>query len=154
MNVIPLEVPPLRERGDDVEQLASYFLKQISGRTGGGMKRWEQGALKVMRMYDWPGNVRELKNLVERLVIMSSGSTIDEKDVASVLPSTVLKEPSKPEIRRADEYFSFREMIERFEKDILLEGFRETEGNVSKLARKLKMDRANLHRKLKTYGIK
>ena len=154
LNVIPLEVPPLRDRSSDVEQLASYFLQQICGRTGGGMKRWEPGALKALQSYHWPGNVRELKNLVERLVIMSGGNIIDEKDVAGVLPSTAREDALELELQSTDESTSFRERIEQFEKEILVRGYREAEGNVSKLARNLKIDRANLHRKLKAYGIK
>jgi len=154
LKVIPLDVPPLRNRKEDIPLLAQYFLRQICEKTGKGMKRWAGRALKILQHYPWPGNVRELRNLVERLVIMSGGETIDEQEVMDVLPFSPSPSFSKREIPLEGEALSLRKMVEEFERDVLVEGYREAGGNVSKLARKLKIDRANLHRKLKTYGIK
>ena len=85
---------------------------------------------------------------------MSGGETIDEQEVMDVLPFSPSPSFSKREIPLEGEALSLRKMVEEFERDVLVEGYREAGGNVSKLARKLKIDRANLHRKLKTYGIK
>ena len=154
LNVIPLNIPPLRDRGEDIGLLAQHFLRLICEKTGKGMKHWKEGTLEALRSYDWPGNVRELKNFIERLVIMSGEESITVEEVARVLPvsspSSSIEQKDKPEDRK----LTLRERVEQFEKDILIQGYREVGGNVSKLARLLKMDRANLHRKLKSYGIK
>jgi len=118
-----------------------------------GMKQWGKGAVELLQTYSWPGNIRELKNFVERLVIMSTGETIGADEVSRVLatagPSPDYKESSIHRISH-----SLKEMLESYEKEILLQEFKKAEGNVSQLARILQIDRANLHRKLKAYGIK
>lgn len=153
LNVIPMEVPPLRERDDDIILLGRYFLKRICEKTGMGMKQWKREALEQLQTYSWPGNIRELRNFVERLVIMSTGETISREEVVRVLPI------SKPD-SLADESFShgvglsLKEMMDTYEKELLIRELKKMNGNVSLLARTLKIDRANLHRKLKSYGIK
>ncbi len=153
LNVIPLEIPPLRERREDIPVLSHHFLRKICEKTGKGMKEWGKEALEVLGTYGWPGNVRELRNFVERLVIMSEGRVIEVKEVVEALP--VRFPPSlERSVRCEEEGLPLRKMVERFERGVLVQGYREVGGNVSKLARKLKTDRANLHRKLKSYGIK
>jgi len=153
LNVIPIEVPPLRERKSDIGLLANYFLKKVCEKTGKGMHRFDAGVLDLFKQYEWPGNVRELKNFVERLVIMSSGENISMDEAARMMPDYALQK--KPDTTPIDlEKRSLREMMEAYERQILEKGFLQTEGNVSKLAQVLKTDRANLHRKLKSYGIK
>jgi two-component system nitrogen regulation response regulator NtrX len=88
LNVIPLNIPPLRDRGEDIGLLAQHFLRLICEKTGKGMKRWKEGALGTLGSYDWPGNVRELKNFIERLVIMSGEESITVEEVARVLPAS------------------------------------------------------------------
>ena len=154
LNVIPLEVAPLRDRKVDIPLLAQYFLYQYGEKTGKGMKCWAHGALNCLQQYTWPGNVRELKNLVERLVIMSEGDAIEAYEVKNVLPASQSIISPKREIPPEKESLSLKEMVEHFERDILVQGFHEVNGNISKLARQLKIDRANLHRKLKSFGIK
>jgi two-component system nitrogen regulation response regulator NtrX len=116
--------------------------------------RWDSGAPERMRRYAWPGNVRELRNFVERLVIMVEGKVITSEEVARALPGDTVELPAVPESRLPNPDLSLRENLERYEKEILQRGFRETGGNVSLLSRRLQVDRANLHRKLKGYGIK
>ncbi|MFH1942263.1 MAG: sigma-54 dependent transcriptional regulator [bacterium] len=152
LNVVPLTVPPLRERKEDIPLLARYFLRRICERTGKGMKKWAEGTVGVLQAYAWPGNVRELRNFVERLVIMSVGDTIETEEVAESLPHT--QRFPEERIPRPAEDLSLKEMIEGFEREVLVRGYSDSGGNVSKLARKLKIDRANLHRKLKSYGIR
>ncbi len=151
LNVIPLNVVPLRERKEDIPGLADHFLLHICGKTGKGMKSWGRGAMDVLRAYDWPGNVRELKNFVERLVIMSEKESISASEMSSILAP--LNVPDKTAIEEG-EGLSFRELVERFEKRLLIQGLKQTNGNASELARMLKIDRAFLHKKLKEYGIK
>lgn len=154
LNVIPLEVASLRDRKVDIPLLAQYFLYQYCEKTGKGMKCWAQGALNCLQQYSWPGNVRELKNLVERLIIMSEGDAIEAYEVKNVLPASQPIISPKREIPLEKESLSLKEMVGHFERDILVQGFHEVNGNISKLARQLKIDRANLHRKLKSFGIK
>ncbi len=154
LNVIPLEIPPLRDRGEDIDLLARHFLGETCRKMGKGMKEWREGALRTLQAYSWPGNVRELKNVVERLVIMSGEDTIGEEEVDSVLPISPPVVSPTGTLQKSGETPSFKEMVQQFEKEVLLQGYQEVGGNVSQLARKLKIDRANLHRKLKSYGIK
>ncbi len=154
LNVIPLHVPPLRERGDDVMLLARFFLERLGRSTGKGMMEWNPKALERLRGYVWPGNVRELRNVVERLVIMSESRVISEADATAALPIGRAVSKSLSSSEQVDPELSLAENLARFEKALLEEGFREAGGNVSLLSRRLKTDRANLHRKLKLYGIK
>lgn len=153
LNVIPLMIPPLRDRRDDIPLLADHFLNQICEKTGKGMKKWGMGAKEALLAYHWPGNVRELRNTIERLVIMSDKVTIDAGEVREVLPA-VSQDRTAIEDAAGSGDLSLRERLQRYERRVLEEGYARTKGNVSMLARMLKIDRANLHRKLKTYGIK
>ncbi|MBN2201485.1 sigma-54-dependent Fis family transcriptional regulator [bacterium] len=154
LNVIPLHVPPLRERGEDVILLARFFLERLGRSTGKGMMEWNPKALDLLRTYDWPGNVRELRNTVERLVIMSESREISEADARAALPAGRTVFESLPSGVQADPELSLAGNLARYEKALLEKSFREAEGNVSLLSRMLKTDRANLYRKLKSYGIK
>src|SRR3954466_16363057 len=86
LNVIPIEVPPLRERPDDIPALVAHFSAMHRTRTGRRAPNWTQGAMALMTSYRWPGNVRELANIVERLAILHAGSDVDERHVRAVLP--------------------------------------------------------------------
>jgi two-component system nitrogen regulation response regulator NtrX len=159
LNVVPLHVPPLRSRGEDVVLLANVFLERICRKTGKGMLRWDPDAPEMMRKYEWPGNVRELRNFVERLVIMGEGKVITAPEVRRALPFTTAEAAPARNARVMESPLydpdrSLHENLEEYEKEILIRGFRESGGNVSLLSRRLKIDRANLHRKLKEYGIK
>ncbi|MFC1569209.1 sigma-54-dependent transcriptional regulator [bacterium] len=153
LNVIPIHVPPLKERSQDIPLLAYHFLQQMSQQTGKGQKQWGEGCMAILQSYDWPGNVRELMNFAERMVILSHSITITMDEVRDALPISSGVLPDDVNVS-TDQNASFREQVEVFEKQVLLQGFHEVNGNVSELARRLKIDRANLHRKLKSYGIK
>ncbi|MBN2105682.1 sigma-54-dependent Fis family transcriptional regulator [bacterium] len=153
LNVIPIHVPPLRDRLPDIPLLAHHFLKQICNQSGKGKKQWGEGCMAMLQSYVWPGNVRELRNFTERMVILSEGLMISAEEVSATLPVSV--NISKINFSSEDDSnASFREQMETFEKQILSRGYFEAGGNVSEMARRLKIDRANLHRKLKSYGIK
>ena len=154
LNVVPIEVPPLRLRGKDVGLLAARFLESVSGRMGKGMMRWEQKALESLHRYAWPGNVRELKNFTERMAIMAEGGIVTALETERALQGPGGGEIPQGAPAEYDESLSFSDNAERYEKRILNRKFQEAKGNVSLLARMLKTDRANLHRKLKAYGIK
>ena len=116
------------------------------------MKQWKREALEQLQTYSWPGNIRELRNFVERLVIMSTGDTIMEEEVLRVLPTSQPDVPAQAFSQEADR--SLKERVEAYERELLISEFKKAGGNVSLLSRTLNIDRANLHRKLKSYGIK
>ncbi len=143
LNVIPIHVPPLRERKDDIPLLIDYFLEEIAREYGRPKKNITKEAIKSFIRYNWPGNVRELKNAIERLVIMTPSETITDKDITFY------------EIGKKD-YFSFktlREAREAFERDFILKKLKEHNWNISKTAEALQIERSNLHRKIKAYGL-
>ena len=144
LNVIPVHIPPLRERKEDIPLLVEYFLKVISEEYGRAKKEIKDDALQLLMEHDWPGNVRELKNAVERLIIMTPSDVITAKDI-SIYQRTTTKD-----------YFSFktlREAREAFEKDFIIRKLKENNWNISKTAEVLNIERSNLYRKLKSYGI-
>jgi two-component system nitrogen regulation response regulator NtrX len=146
LNVIPIEVPPLRKRQEDIPLLVDYFLKLFSEENGKPQKTITGEALAYFLNYEWPGNVRELKNMVERLVIMAPGESITLSDLPTPLVPAVSPE-------EAGGKRSFREAREAFERAYILAELRANDGNVSKTAERLGLERSHLYRKLKAYGI-
>jgi len=144
--VIPIRVPPLRERASDIPLLAASFLRHFAEENGRRPKTFTGEAIDLLLGYRWPGNVRELRNLVERLVIMTDGDEIGAGEVGAVLGEGR---------ERADGRGSLplRERLERFEVGIIRDALRESGGNVAETARRLRTDRANLHRKMRRFGI-
>jgi two-component system nitrogen regulation response regulator NtrX len=154
INVIPLIVPPLRERREDISLLATHFLKQLAREENAPAKRFSPQALEALAAQPWPGNVRELKNFVWRLAIMSPKAVIDLADLPFNAP-----EPAPEEGGDADfidpflQVPSFREARALFEKQFLRRKLEECRGNVSLLAEKIGLERSHLYRKLKSYGL-
>ena len=146
LNVIPVEVPPLRKRKEDIPLLVDYFLTTFSAEYGKRQKTITRDALVTFMAYDWPGNVRELKNMVERLVIMVATDTITPADL---LPPLV---PAIP-VGEAGQEPSLREAREAFERAFILAELRVNEWNVAKTADRLGIERSHLYRKLKSYQI-
>ncbi|HVS33580.1 MAG TPA: sigma-54 dependent transcriptional regulator [Thermoanaerobaculia bacterium] len=146
LNVIPIEVPPLRARGNDVMLLAEHFLRRFAAESRAPKKRLSAGAASKLKAYDWPGNVRELRNVVERLAILLPGDAITAGDVqlGSRLPA--------PADIPAN--VTLREARDEFEKQYILGRLREFAGNVSRTADALSVERSNLYRKLHAYGIR
>jgi two-component system nitrogen regulation response regulator NtrX len=143
LNVIPILVPPLRERKSDVPLLAEYFLKNFAQQYGQKKKRISKATLRALMEYDWPGNVRELKNTIERYVIMNPSEIIDVKEVP----------PFKGMKSDYSALKTLRDAREHFEKDFILKKLQENNWNVSKTAEELEIERSNLHRKIKSLGI-
>jgi two-component system nitrogen regulation response regulator NtrX len=144
LNVIPIHVPPLRERKDDIPLLVEYFLKNFAQQYGQKTKKISKATLRALMEYDWPGNVRELKNTIERFVIMNPSEVIDVKEIL----------PSFRGIKTDYSGFkTLREAREHFEKDFILKKLQENNWNVSKTAEELEIERSNLHRKIKALGI-
>lgn len=156
LNVVPIVVPSLAARREDIPLLVGDFITQFQHKGIGG-KTFTPGALELMQRHDWPGNVRELRNLVERLMIMSTAEEIGEEDVARFLgisPARPLPEAGSAGRLRDYTSFPFKEARQHFESDYLLAKLEECEGNVSKTAEQIGMERSHLHRKLKNLGIR
>jgi len=153
LNVIPFHVPPLRARRQDIPLLVRHFLEYFCGKEGREIKQLDAEAMEAMSRYPWPGNVRELKNLIERLVIMVPSKVITRTQLpfAATRPTSAGDEPGGYEgVTAAD---TFREAREEFEKEFLLRKLEEHDWNVSRTAEAIDMERSNLHRKIKGYGI-
>ena len=147
LNVIPFFVPPLRERKEDIPQLARYFLKEFSQTYGRRVREMTDDAIDVLTRYAWPGNVRELRNVIERIVIMNPTTTrFDRKH----LPPLVYRDGSK---RPGAEFTSLHQARAAYERDYILKKLDENHGNVSRTAEVLGLERSHLYRKMKTLGI-
>jgi len=149
LNVVPIHVPPLRERANDIPELTTHFAEQLIHQ-GWPDKKFSKGALEAMGEYDWPGNVRELKNLVERLMILVPAETINEKDVREALGTEAVK------LTELDEFLgesSLRDARRKFEKAFITSKLAEFNWNVSRTAEALGIERTHLHRKIKELKI-
>ena len=147
LNVIPFVVPPLREHVEDVPLLAAHFLQDFTQRYGRKPKQLTPEALAVLSEYAWPGNVRELKNLIERIVIMNPQARIDRKH----LPALLFREDHR---RKGETSLAtLQQARAAYERDFILRKLEENQGNVSRTAEDLGLERSHLYRKMKTLGI-
>ena len=150
LNVISIEVPPLRQRGDDIPLLAAYFLQRFAERNHKSIKGFSPQALDSLRRYQWPGNVRELENAVERAVILCCGDLVTPAE----LPDTVAHAPEPLETQESPEAISLAGMaLEDVERRAIEDTMRQTGDNKSEAARRLGITRATLHNKLRKYGL-
>jgi two-component system nitrogen regulation response regulator NtrX len=155
LSVVPIRVPPLAERREDVSELVEYFMTQISQITGLPKRTIGGDALAVLQSHDWPGNVRQLRNNVERLMILAGGDP-EAVITASMLPPDVGSMiPSMPNGNGGEHLMSLalREAREVFEREYLLAQINRFGGNISRTAEFVGMERSALHRKLKALGI-
>ena len=146
LNVIPIDVPPLRSRGNDIVLLAEHFLRRFAAETGAPRKRLSAGAATKLKAYQWPGNVRELRNVAERLAILLPTDAIGPEDVqlgtGNAAPTPIAQN------------LPLKDARDEFEKQYILGRLREFAGNVSRTAEALGVERSNLYRKLHAYGIR
>ncbi|MDE5878445.1 MAG: sigma-54 dependent transcriptional regulator [Desulfovibrio sp.] len=150
LNVISIEVPALRQRGDDIPLLAAYFLQRFAERNRKSIKGFSPQALDSLRRYRWPGNVRELENAVERAVILCCGDLVTPAE----LPDTVAHAPEPVEAPETPEAISLAGMaLEDVERLAIEDTMRQTGDNKSEAARRLGITRATLHNKLRKYGL-
>jgi two-component system nitrogen regulation response regulator NtrX len=150
--VIPIFVPPLRERPADIPQLVRYYIEQLSRDNNTRPKRITQAALDALQRYRWKGNIRELRNTVERLIIMTAGDTIDAVDLPDLLrsPAVAAKPGGDSEPARAGTLREFKDVSERA---YLVAKLRENGWNISKTAEVIDTPRSNLYKKLEQYQI-
>ena len=153
LNVVPVFLPALKDRTEDIPLLLNYFTKKISELNGISETKLDTG-FDLFYRYDWPGNVRELRNLVERVSILS----VNEKkiDVNSLVRDALSQKDTENSFNSYENVFSYplKEAREKFEKDYLTSQIKKHKGNISKTAEFIGMERSALHRKLKTLGIK
>ncbi len=154
LNVIPMEIPPLRERPGDIAALVSHFAALNRRRSGQAAPVWTQGAVDALSRYRWPGNVRELANIVERLSILFAGQPIGVAEVASVLPAgdhTTTTPSALPDGERLD--MALSDALDDYEKLLIARALSAANGVVAEAARRLQTDRPNLYRRMKRLGI-
>tara|TARA_Y100000590_G_scaffold98954_1_gene112608 strand:+ start:930 stop:2291 length:1362 start_codon:yes stop_codon:yes gene_type:complete len=153
LNVVPVLLPPLKNRSEDIPLLLNYFSKKISELNGISETKFDTN-FNLLYKYDWPGNIRELRNLVERISILS----VNEKktDVNNLLREALMQKNSANDFNSQANVLSYplKEAREKFEKDYLTSQIKKHKGNISKTAEFVGMERSALHRKLKTLGIK
>jgi two-component system nitrogen regulation response regulator NtrX len=153
--VFPLPVPPLRERREDMPELTAHFAGQVAAQNGWKQKSFDDEAVEELRQYSWPGNIRELRNVVERLILLSEGETINAADVKVVLPSY----GSKPGDRNAgganhhETSGTLAERSEVFERETLISEIRRQNFHMTNVARALGLERSHLYKKCQQLGI-
>jgi two-component system nitrogen regulation response regulator NtrX len=150
LNVVPVHVPPLRERREDVQLLADYFLRLLTAREGMVPRTLSRDAVERLAGLDWPGNVRELRNTVERLLILSSGNEITARDVDRLGGQRTLDDTGLASLSQCKTFEEFKDAAERA---FLLAKLREFEWNVSETARAVEMPRSNLYKKIERYSL-
>src|SRR3989339_463340 len=155
LNVIPLRVPPLRERKDDIPLLVNRFLNDFAMKEGETVKAVTDEVLAALVSHNWPGNVRELKNVVERLIIMTPADVISKTDIFSELGKAELnvhkiENSTEKEDQATD---SFRLAKQDFERQYIIRRLREFGGNISRTAEAIGIERSHLHKKIRGYGL-
>ncbi|MBI3792908.1 MAG: sigma-54-dependent Fis family transcriptional regulator, partial [Gemmatimonadetes bacterium] len=171
LDVIPVQLPPLRERAEDVPALVGHFTRLQRARTGRPSATWQPDAIEAMTAYRWPGNIRELANIVERLGILHGGGAIGAADVravltgggsngtapapvttASVTPSGGVARLTPPSVA-AYAHLPLSDALDDFERTLIQRAVQSAGGNIAEAARRLQTDRPNLYRRMRRLGI-
>jgi two-component system nitrogen regulation response regulator NtrX len=166
LNVIPLAVPPLRERTEDIPALVRHFSLLHRTRTGGHVPQWSDAAIALLTTYRWPGNVRELANIVERLAILHGGQEVGSAQVREVLAMSGPGAPSPasapppgeadavgPDRAAGESGGSLTDRLDAYERDLIAAALAQAGGNVAEAARRLQTDRPNLYRRMRRLGL-
>jgi two-component system, NtrC family, nitrogen regulation response regulator NtrX len=147
LNVIPFELPPLRDRREDIPLLTDYFNLKYSAQYNRAPKLFAEEALDRLSNYEWPGNVRELRNTIERVVIMTAREQIGADDLPPLGTADGVKAPA------SYNFTSYREGREAYERNYILRKLAECDGNITRAAEALDIDRSHLYRRMKALGI-
>ena len=150
LNVVPIFVPPLRDRQEDIPLFADHFMAVLAREYGRRPKTFESDALVALRQYPWPGNVRELRNVIERLMIMVPGDRISSRDVTFLDQGPPADGPASTQILSSA---PLHEARDQFERDYILRALAAQQGNISRTADMLGIERSNLYRKMRSFGI-
>jgi DNA-binding NtrC family response regulator len=153
LNVIPIEVPPLRERREDVPLLVAHFLRRASEEKKLGPCTLHPDALERLVRYEWPGNVRELENLIERIVVMRGAGEVGVADLPPALRGGAAAPPAASAERLPQTGLAFHEVVDRFEADLIREALERTHWNKNQAARLLGLNRTTLLEKIKKKGL-
>jgi two-component system, NtrC family, nitrogen regulation response regulator NtrX len=149
LNVVPIDVPALRERTEDIPALVAFFAEQLASSAGVPGRKFADDAVRRLKSRSWPGNIRELRNAVERALILASGKTITAADIDLLLPGPVgVGDPAGESGSQTFETFKLEA-----EKQFLTQKLKEHDWNVSETARSLKMPRSNLYKKIERYKL-
>jgi two-component system nitrogen regulation response regulator NtrX len=159
LNVIPIQLPPLRDRPGDLPALVRHFSARHRTRTGRPLVQWHDDALGALSSYRWPGNVRELANVVERLAILHAGSVVGRAEVLQVLP-TVATDPFRVSAIDTAGHASetpstmpLSDALDAYERRLISAALAQSDGNVAEAARRLQTDRPNLYRRMRRLGL-
>jgi two-component system nitrogen regulation response regulator NtrX len=150
LNVVPIFVPPLRDRQEDIPLLADHFMAMLAREYGRRPKTFDADAIVALRQYAWPGNVRELRNVVERLMIMVPGDRISSRDLTFLDQAGVAADTRAVDTAAS---LPLHEARDRFERDYILRALAAQQGNISRTAEALGIERSNLYRKMRGFGI-
>jgi two-component system, NtrC family, nitrogen regulation response regulator NtrX len=144
LNVVPIRVPPLRERRADIPALVGYFADQLSASAGVPGRKFSDDAVRRLQTRPWPGNIRELRNAVERVLILASGKKVTAEDIDHLLPGTMGPNGESP---------SLEDFKLEAEKKFLVQQLRQHDWNLSETARAIKIPRSNLYKKMERFGL-
>lgn len=147
LDVIRIRVPPLTERREDIPLLAAHFMRTLARRYGQRIKTLDASARTLLHTHHWPGNVRELRNVIERLAIMVRGDVVTARDLGFLVGAAASRPAAQGDLR------PLHEARERFERDYIVQALAAHAGNVSRTAEALRVERSNLHRKMRAFGI-
>ena len=155
LNVVPIHIPALVERRDDIPVLAQHFMTNAAAASGQPSRVFADDALAALQTYGWPGNVRELRNVIERLLIMAPGDS-SQPISGNMLPPEIMGNAPSVDVERNAEIMSLplRDAREMFEREYLLAQVERFGGNISQTAQFVGMERSALHRKLKSLGVR
>ena len=147
LDVIRIRVPPLTERREDIPLLAAHFMRTLARRYGQRIKTLDASARTLLHTHHWPGNVRELRNVIERLAIMVPGDVVTARDLGFLVGDAAGRAAAPGDLR------PLHEARDRFERDYIVQALAAHAGNVSRTAEALRVERSNLHRKMRAFGI-
>ena len=150
LNVVPIHIPPLRERREDIPMLVQHFAESMASASRTLPRDFSKGALERLSDLPWPGNVRELRNTVERLTILSPGQTVEAADVDLLASGRAASGGAVAEFLQAETFADFKERAERA---FILQKLRENDWNVAETARRVEMPRSNLYKKIEKFGL-
>ncbi|MEM1348645.1 MAG: helix-turn-helix domain-containing protein, partial [Myxococcota bacterium] len=149
LHIIPLVLPPLRERAEDIEPLIGHFIGKLGVRTGSGVTGVADDAMRALRAYGWPGNIRELENVIEHALVFAEGAEIMLGD----LPAVISGARREDVLHIPDGERTLPEILENLERQLILRAYRKAQGVKTQTARELGIKASALYYKLDKYGI-
>jgi len=153
LEVVPIHLPPLRERKEDLSLLVAHSLQRLRARHGLPVPHITDTGMRALEAYSWPGNVRELMNILERLAILNKGGPVGDKEITRLLPGSDLQPETGPAYRSGDPR-SLRDRLDDYERALIDGALSDAQGNVAEAGRRLQTDRANLYRRMNRLGLR